>query len=89
MASKRNLKKLVNKVAGILYQDCFVQLKYAPNTDQEKGTELLVKILKMQDEAITRICHPEPGNVKGHFKKLREDFSNQTKEIVAELEKLN
>ncbi len=89
MANKRNLKKQVNKIAGLLFQDCFVQLKYVPNTDQEKGTELLVKILKMQDEIITRACHPEPGNVKGYFKKLREDLSNQTEEIIAELEKLN
>ncbi len=89
MANKRNLKKQVNKIAGILYQDCFVQITYVPNTDKEKGTQILMKILKMQDDIITRICHPEPGNVKAHFKKLKEDLSNQTNEIVAELEKLN
>jgi hypothetical protein len=43
----------------------------------------------MQDEFIKRISHTEPGNVKGFYKKFRQDFNAQVDAIVEGLEKLH
>ena len=79
MASRRELKKNVNYIAGELFMECLVNSLYVPGTDKAKADELMGKILSMQDEFISRI---EPGNVKGFYKKFREDFNKEVDAII-------
>ena len=84
MASRKELKKNINYIAGELFTECLVNSLYVPGTDKQKADELL----KMQDEFISRISHTEPGNVKGFYKKLRADFNAKVDEIIDAMGKL-
>lgn len=89
MASRRKLKKNVNYITGELFSECLVNSMFVPGTDKVKADELMGKILLMQDDFISRISHTEPGNVKGFYKKFREDFNTQVNAIIDEIGKLN
>lgn len=88
MASRKNLKKNVNYIAGELFAECMVNSLFVPGTDKKKADELLGEILAMQDEFISRISHTEPGNVKGFYKKFRSDFNAKVDEIIDAMGKL-
>ncbi len=88
MASRKELKKNVNYIAGELFTECLVISKCVPGVDQQKADDLMGKILDMQDEFVCRISHTEPGNVKGFYKKFQLDFKAKVNEIVEELSKL-
>lgn len=68
MASRRELKKNVNYIAGELFTECLINSMFIPGTDKDKADELMSEVLKMQDEFVTRISHTEPGNVKVFIK---------------------
>lgn len=70
MASRRELKKNVNYIAGELFMECLVNSLYVPGTDKAKADELMGKILSMQDEFISRISHTEPGNGKRFLQEI-------------------
>ena len=89
MAKRRELKKNVNYIAGELFSECLINSKFIPGTDKKKADELMVEIMKMQDEFISRISHTEPGNVKGFYKKFRSDFNAKVNEIIDAIAKLN
>lgn len=88
MASRKALKKNVNYITGELFSECIINNLYIPGTDKQKADELMSKILKMQDEFVSRISHTEPGNVKGYYKKFRSDFNARVDEIIDEMGKL-
>lgn len=88
MASRRELKKNINYIAGELFMECLVNSLYVPGTDKAKADELMGKILSMQDEFISRISHTEPGNVKGYYKKFRSDFNAKVDAIIEAIGKL-
>ena len=54
MASRRELKKNVNYIAGELFMECLVNSLYVPGTDKTKADELMGRILSVQDEFISR-----------------------------------
>lgn len=89
MASRRELKKNVNYIAGELFSECLVNSMFVPGTDKEKADKLMGEVLAMQDEFISRISHTEPGNVKGFYKKFRGDFNAKVNEIIDAIAKLN
>ena len=89
MAKRRELKKNVNYIAGELFSECLINSKFIPGTDKKKADELMVEIMKMQDEFISRISHTEPANVKGFYKKFRSDFNAKVNEIIDAIAKLN
>ena len=88
MASRKELKKNINYIAGELFTECLVNSLYVPGTDKQKADTLMAEILKMQDEFISRNSHPEPGNVKGFFKKHRTDLNSKVDEIINAMGKL-
>lgn len=89
MANKRIIKKRINYIIGELFTECLVQSLYVPGTDKVKADQLMGEILTAQDDFIRRVSHVEPGNVKGFFKKLREDMNKKTDEFIEEIGKLN
>ena len=89
MANKRTLKKTVNYIAGELFTECIVLKEFIPNVDKEKVDELMTKVLYLQNEFIGRINHPEPGNIKGSYKKLHADLGTQVNALVKEISELH
>lgn len=88
MASRRNLKKNVNYIAGELFAECLINSLYVPGTDRDKAEQLMADILYMQNEFTRRISHTEPGNVKGFYKKFHADFNEKVSEIITKLGQL-
>jgi len=81
MASRRELKKNVNYIAGELFAECLMN-SMAEKADKKKADEIMTQILVMQDEFISRLSHTEPGNVKGFYKKFLSDFNAKVNEII-------
>ncbi|WP_291527809.1 hypothetical protein [Bacteroides sp. UBA939] len=82
MASRRELKKNVNYIAGELFTECLINGLFVPGVDKNKADELMTAVLNMQDEFVSRISHTESKNAKGYYKKFHEDFNIKVDEIV-------
>jgi len=79
MASRRKLKKQISYIAGDLFLASLVE-----GINREVIIEATHEVIGL----IPRISHTQPGNVKGYYKKLREDLDKAIAKISAELEKL-
>ena len=44
MASRKELKKNINYIAGELFTECLVNSLYVPGTDKQKADELMAEI---------------------------------------------
>ena len=73
MASRRNLKKKITYIASDLF---FATLMEGVN--REVVCNSVHNVIKL----IIRISHTEPGNVKGFYKKFREDFNKEVDAII-------
>lgn len=89
MANKRTLKKTVNYITGELFTECVVLKNFVPGVDSNKINDMMARILCMQDEFISRINHPEPGNIKGSYKKIHEDLNKQLNAFIEEISAIN
>lgn len=85
MAKRKVLKKRINYIVGELFAECLINSK---NADKQKSNELLTEILNTQSEFISRISHTQPGNVKGFYKKLIQDFNAKVNELIDAISKL-
>jgi hypothetical protein len=85
MANKRELKKSINYVVGDLFQECII-LKMVKKSDNAKVDEVLTDILNLQNEFLARANHPQPGNVKGYFRKLYIDFGDSVEAIIKKMQ---
>ncbi len=89
MAKRRILKKQVNYVIGELFLECTVVAKLTPNVSREKSDAVLLRILEVQNDYISRISHTEPGNVKGFYKKFHEGFQVEVDSILEQIGNLH
>ena len=78
MASRKDLKKNIQYIAGDLFMASLVD-----GVNREIVVESVHNVLAL----IPRISHTEPGNVKGFYKKLREDLNKAIEKVSAELAK--
>ncbi len=88
MASRRNLKKDISYIIGDIFTECLIYKELVPGTDQEAADSLLVDLLRIDNEFITRISHTEPGNAKKYYGALVKDFQDSISEILNKLTKL-
>ncbi|MBR0165859.1 MAG: hypothetical protein IJQ13_03150 [Prevotella sp.] len=86
MSNKRSLKKGIQLICEELFAECVAVSLYGHETNKENAEALLFTIVKMQDNFIKRISHPEPGlSAKVYYKDLREKFSAQVGEILDQI----
>lgn len=89
MAKRRDLKKAINFMCGELFAECVAIMHYQKPTPQEDVDNVMLSILKLQDDMLSRVSHPEPGmKAAKFFKNLREDMVTQTEEIVEHIKAL-
>ena len=88
MAKRKTLKKNINYICSELFAECVALTHYKVDIKQEDVDNVMVRILLMHDEFVSRISHTEPGNVKGFYKKLRMDFNAQVSEIISTISQL-
>ena len=86
MANKRSLKRVIHLVCEELFAEGIAVSLYGAEAQRENAKVLLYTIVKMEDDFIRRISHPEPGMKKSiYFKDLREKFAAQVGEIVDQM----
>ena len=78
MASRRLLKKKISYIAGDLFMASLVE-----GVNREVVINAVHNVLAL----VPRISHTEPGNVKGFYKKLREDLNKEVEIVANELNK--
>ncbi|MBQ8601576.1 MAG: hypothetical protein IJ413_03385 [Bacteroides sp.] len=78
MASRKDLKKRIQYIAGDLFLASLFE-----GVNREVVIEAVHNVLAL----IPRISHTELGNVKGFYKKLREDLNKEVEKVSAELAK--
>ncbi len=89
MAKRRDLKKAINFLCGELFAECVAIMHYQKPTPQEDIDNVMTNILKLQDDMLSRVSHPEPGmKAAKYFKNLREDMVAHTDEIVEHIKAL-
>ena len=86
MAKRKVLKKRINYIVGELFAECLINGKNC--ADQAKVNDVLADILNTKNEFISRISHTQPGNVKGFYKKLIQDFNAKANELIDAISKL-
>ena len=86
MANKRTLKKSITQICEAMFSECVATTISAKKSSQENIEALLFSIVRMQDDYLSRISHPEPGMpAKQYFKVLREKFAAQASELLDQL----
>ena len=78
MASRRQLKKQISYIASDLFLASLVE-----GVNREAVVGAIHNIIGL----IPRISHTQPGNVKGYYKKLREDLNKEIQVVADELSK--
>ena len=87
MANKRTLKKVIWEVCDDLLSETIALSLYGPKAANEENVDAqLWAIVKLHDNYINRISHPEPGiSQKAYYDDLREKFNAQISEIQDQL----
>ena len=86
MANKRSLKRVIHLVCEELFAEGVAVSLYGTETQRESAKSLLYSIIRMEDEFIRRVSHPEPGmKAETYFKDLREKFAAQVSDIVDQM----
>ena len=87
MANKRSLKRSITIICEEIFAECVAASLYGSN---RQGAEALIySIIRMQDNYIRRISHPEPGMPsRQYYKDLREKFAAEASEIVDQINNL-
>jgi len=84
MANKRSLKRNINLICDDLLAECIAASLYGHNRSSAEA--LIFSTLKIQDDFIRRISHPEPGMPATKFyKTLREEFAAHVSEIIDQI----
>jgi hypothetical protein len=87
MANKRSLKRSIALICEEIFAECVAASLYGHN--RQCAEALIYSILKMEDNYIRRISHPEPGmSPRSYYKDLREKFAAQAQEIVDQISNL-
>ena len=85
MASKRHLKQTINLICEELFAECVAASLYGQN--RESAEALVWSTLKMRNNYIRRVSHPESGMpAKVYYKDLKEKFSAQVSELLDQLQ---
>lgn len=89
MANKRTLKKTIKLVCGEIFAECVAASLYGPDDRQENLEAMLESIIKIQDNYISRISHPEPGmKASKYFKDLEEKFIAEVDDLIDQINNL-
>ena len=86
---RREIKKDINSLCGDLFAECVALLQYKENPNKKDIENVMLTILQMQNDMVSRLSHVEPGSTKLFFKKLREDLIARTEDVVEQIKALS
>ena len=83
MASKKGLKKTINNICTDIFAETVAASLYSGKPHNDNVDSLLKSILKIREDFVSRISHPEPGlSKKKYYDHLANDFTEQIMEII-------
>lgn len=83
MANKRTLKHAINLICEELLTECVAASLYGTQGHAANADAMLFAIVKMQDDFLSRVSHPEPGMTpKYYFRRLREQFAAHASDMA-------
>ena len=86
MANKRTLKHGIRLICSDLFAECVAASLYGSNNHLDNYEALLFTIVKMQDNYLSRVGHPEPGmKAKLYYKDLKEKFNAEVGDIINQI----
>ena len=93
MAKRKELKQVINYVAGELFIETLLFKKVIPGVNQEKAEALLSRIIDMQTDFVLRAGSPDGKYnkilVKEYYRKLYVDLQTEIDAIAQEIAELN
>lgn len=90
MASRKNLKKVINYATSQLFSECVAVSLYSSKPEEKDVEALLTAIVRMRRNCIERVSHKEPGmKAKAYFDHLIISFNKQIEEILDQINNLN
>lgn len=89
MANKRTLKRCIKLVSEELFTEAVAATLYGNDPSKENTEALLFSIIRIQNDYISRVSHPEPGIAASlYYKDLREKFNAEVGDIVDQINNL-
>ena len=85
---RKDLKKHINYLCGELLAECMAAADYSSKDNKQDVENVMLSILKMQNDWITRLSHVEPGSTQLFFQKMKEDMQKWTDEIIDQIQNL-
>lgn len=85
---RREIKKDINSLCGDLLAECVALLQYKKDANKNDVENVMLTILQMQNDMISRLSHVEPGSTRLFFRKMREDLLARTEDIVEQIKAL-
>ncbi len=90
MANKKELKSTINNVCSELISEAIATNLYAGKQDFENVEAIITAVLKIRNDYVMRISHPEPGMPqKDYYKHLITQFNTQASEIIDQILNIN
>ena len=85
---RKDLKKQINYLCGELLAECIAAADFSKKDNRQDVENVMLGILRMQNDWVCRLSHVEPGSTKLFFKRLHEDMQKRTDEIVEQIQAL-
>ena len=85
---RKDLKKHINYLCGELMAECIAAAQFTEKDNMQDVENVILGILKMQNDWICRLSHIEPRSTKLFFKKLKDDMQKRSDEIIDQIQNL-
>ncbi|MBP5393052.1 MAG: hypothetical protein J6Y59_04465 [Bacteroidaceae bacterium] len=85
---RKDLKKHINYLCGELLAECMAASAFNGKDNKQDVENVMLSIVKMQNDMICRLSHVEPGSTKLFFKKMKENMQKRTEEIIEQIQNL-
>ena len=86
MANRRSIKRLINLICEELFAEAVAASLYGNQPDNDNAEAIVSSIVRLHNNYISRISHPEPGmKAKQYYKDLCEKFSIEVDEIADQI----
>ncbi|MBQ6653596.1 MAG: hypothetical protein IJM81_09455 [Prevotella sp.] len=90
MANKKQLKSTINNVCMELISEAVAVNLYGGKQDFESVEAIITAVLKIRNDFVMRISHPEPGMpAKQYYRHLIGQFNEQASEIIDQITNFN
>ena len=90
MAKRKDLKSIVSDTCADLVAEVVAISTYEVKANHDNVLNIISSILKVRNDYVKRISHPEPGmEPKAYCRKITDDFVAEVSEIADHISNLH